>query len=318
MTSVTFNTDHCFVCYEFMGDFRNELSILTEYANKHLFEIIEDIFSLKFDTEIVNDAGVCQNCYFKFNEYTEHLAEASRIQDELQKTFETAQNESLSPKTEPNDVKQEAIEEEAILYDDDSQMPIEDMYVAEEQENHDPIIVEYDWDEEQKPSMDEVKFKIDRSDDFMTVIKSEDDLKLYQCDICFRAFRERSKLKSHREIHTDQRNVICPTCGKAFKTQACLRSHKRVHNPTHLFCDICGKSYTQKPELAKHIKFVHYQIREFRCDYCGAGFGSRGHLNVHKLTHQEQPVKPNACNFCSLSFHTRAKLERHLVNFLRF
>jgi Zinc finger, C2H2 type len=72
-----------------------------------------------------------------------------------------------------------------------------------------------------------------------------------------------------------------------------------------------GKCYTQKPELAKHIKFVHYNIREFSCE-CGASFGSKGHLTAHQVIHQDQAAKSAACHICSLAFHTRAKLERHM------
>jgi len=135
---------------------------------------------------------------------------------------------------------------------------------------------------------------------------------MYQCEICTKTFKEKSKLKSHREIHTTERNVICPICEKSFKTQACLRSHKRVHNPIYMSCDYCGKSYTQKPELAKHIKFSHFGLREFSCDFCGARFGSKGHLLTHKLVHQDDSSKRIICQLCSMAFHTRAKLDRHM------
>lgn len=64
--------------------------------------------------------------------------------------------------------------------------------------------------------------------------------------------------------------------------------------------------------MAKHIKFVHFNIREFFCPVCEAGFGSKGHLSAHLLTHQGDTQKTYVCQFCSLAFHTRAKLDRHL------
>lgn len=231
-------------------------------------------------------------------------------------------------KTEINDV----FEETPVMYEaleDDQREPVEEMFMTSQEEDEiaegEPIVVEYDWLEGNEKFITEKQFemisqkpkhersRLVKTEDDTTVILMDNNVKLYQCEICTRTFKEKSKLKSHREIHTDQRNVICPTCGKAFKTAACLRSHKRVHNPQYMFCDLCGKSYTQKPELAKHIKFVHYQIREHFCETCGAGFGSKGHLSTHMLTHQGQAAKPNVCQVCTLSFHTRAKLDRHMV-----
>lgn len=209
--------------------------------------------------------------------------------------------------------------------EEDHREPVEEMFLAVQENENDTIVVEYDWIEETENVAPEEHFILDSSkvkhekrrlnrseDDSVKIIQLQNNQKLYQCEICMKTFKERSKLKSHKEIHTDQRNVICPQCGKAFKTQACLRSHRRVHNPTYMYCDMCGKTYTQKPELTKHIKFVHFQIRDHYCETCGASFGSKGHLSTHMLTHQYQVVKPNICNFCTLSFQTKAKLDRHM------
>ena len=41
------------------------------------------------------------------------------------------------------------------------------------------------------------------------VIELENKQRAFQCDICFKIFKDRSKLKVHREIHTSERNVLC-------------------------------------------------------------------------------------------------------------
>jgi len=116
-----------------------------------------------------------------------------------------------------------------------------------------------------------------------------------------------------------------------------LRSHRRVHNPVTIECDYCGKLYTQKPELIKHINFVHFNRRDYHCEICNASFGCKGHLKAHYLTHQQfrgiscevgkwlKFVPYNYLNrsdsfklifydsqVCGYSFHTRAKLQRHM------
>jgi hypothetical protein len=41
------------------------------------------------------------------------------------------------------------------------------------------------------------------------VVELENNKRAFQCDICCKTFKDRSKLKCHREIHTTERNVIC-------------------------------------------------------------------------------------------------------------
>lgn len=113
------------------------------------------------------------------------------------------------------------------------------------------------------------------------IVELENNKRAFQCDICSKTFKDRSKLKSHREIHTTERNVICKVifkyvnlkydftlnflqeCGKSFKTMNCLRNHKRMHLPvrTYFGCDRCDKKYTQKIQLKKHIEIVHMNRR---------------------------------------------------------
>jgi Zinc finger, C2H2 type len=345
---LTYSIDNCFVCSEYM-EIRNELTIATGYSEKTIYEIFgkekfsnealvskrkfnfsEEFTNVSFTSEILEEAGICSMCYVKFNEYAEHKTIAEQIQAELVSLFDASNSDDIKQIPEVK-LEHEVFDETTLMYEaleEDQHEPVDDIFMTSQDEEAinegDPIIVEYGWLEdnvqpEKHFEMLPPKPKLERPrknkfQDNATVILMDDNMKLYQCDVCMRTFRERSKLKSHREIHTDQRNVICPTCGKAFKTQACLRSHRRVHNPSYMYCDICGKSYTQKPELAKHIKFVHFHIREHFCETCGAGFGSKGHLSTHMLIHQSAHVmKANVCQVCTLSFHTRAKLERHMV-----
>lgn len=54
-----------------------------------------------------------------------------------------------------------------------------------------------------------VKARAVKSDSY-TIVQLDNNIRLYQCEICNRTFKEKSKLKAHREIHTTERNVFCP------------------------------------------------------------------------------------------------------------
>lgn len=38
-----FNTENCFICNEFMGSFRSDLSVLTGYSEKPIYQLIGKI-----------------------------------------------------------------------------------------------------------------------------------------------------------------------------------------------------------------------------------------------------------------------------------
>lgn len=238
---LTFSTENCFICSEFMASFKNDLTVVTGYSEIPIFQLIgkflvaflnnkqaeidfvilESFTNTEFTKEVVEEAGICQNCFIKFNEYDEHRSIADQIQADLISLFEASNDSShLVGK-----IKEEVgeFEEDSLVYEtveEAQREPIEEMFVesqdgegAETDAGH--VIVEYDWSDP-KPDLSESKTKFVRprtskyTETFGTIIQLEDNQKVYQCEICMRTFKEKSKLKSHREIHTTERNVICP------------------------------------------------------------------------------------------------------------
>lgn len=191
---------------------------------------------------------------------------------ELLTLFEASSNEM------ERDIKIETVESGDItqssdIYEsieEDEKAPMREMFspITPDSEVNDggEIIVEYDWLEEpdakpvavQTSDQKKVVFKVKE----VKVADQGNPAKAYQCEICLKTFKEKSKLKTHREIHTTERNVICPICHKAFKTQACLRSHRRVHNPTYMFCDICGNSRIFCYKFEPNLCFLYTNFRE--------------------------------------------------------
>lgn len=207
---------------------------------------------------------MCQNCYIKLNEYDEHSTLAEQIQFELVSIMEKATANVIEEVDASDHIKSEELEDVGVVEEveyEGIEQGYEELFSgsadAEEVEEtlvggdyHYEIVV----DDTKENVKREVKPKVyksaaqPRSKDTEYVVIDADNQKAYQCDICFKTFKDKSKLRTHREIHTDERNVICPECGKAFKTLNCLRNHKRLHVPerTYFKCDHCEKKYTQK------------------------------------------------------------------------
>lgn len=279
-----FNTANCYVCNEYVeGDLKSEMMTRTGYSERPIYQILgkkceiltnsylifsrflESFTGTQFSEELLNEAGVCQNCYIKLNEFDEHSTIAEQLQFELVSIMEKASATVIEEVDVDDNIKCEEIENvgviEEIEYDGTEPPEYEELFTetneAEEVEDalvggdyHYEIVVD-DTKENIKREVKPTPYKSaprPRVMDPEFVVLEYDNQKLYQCDICFKTFKDKSKLRTHREIHTDERNVICPECGKAFKTMNCLRNHKRLHVPerTYFACSDCDKKYTQK------------------------------------------------------------------------
>lgn len=257
--------------------------------------------------EVLEELGVCQNCFIKLNEYDEFMTRANNIGSELLAMLNSRGEVNAEESQDENEIKMESYDDredviqvegdeiaETITFDpysnedeifqesidqDETEECFIDPSLLERNTNiHYEIIDAAEVDHKlAKPvkklvstntSSDSRKIKVQArprtSDDFEFTIRQVGDQKYFQCDVCNKLCKDRSKLKTHREIHTSERNVICPECGKAFKTANCLRNHRRLHiaERPKFDCDQCDKAYNQKVQLKKHIEVVHMQRRD--------------------------------------------------------
>uniref|UniRef100_W8AT76 Zinc finger protein weckle n=1 Tax=Ceratitis capitata TaxID=7213 RepID=W8AT76_CERCA len=140
----------------------------------------------------------------------------------------------------------------------------------------------------------------------------------YTCSDCSMHFQRSSNYhvhmkKTHGVVKTEP-HLTCPQCGRTFKTTFKLNSHMRTHRPMaekRIFpCPQCERKFQTKDYVARHIKFVHENIRSFICEECGEGVRTEATLREHMLTHTNNT--PFICEVCEKGFKNQSRLKNHM------
>ena len=72
----------------------------------------------------------------------------------------------------------------------------------------------------------------------------------------------------------------------------------------------CTKSFKRNPDLKRHDKFVHLNVRDFQCEKCPKKFNKKSNLRVHMKMHSDE--RPLACDTCDHRFKHKHALDAHM------
>ena len=97
-------------------------------------------------------------------------------------------------------------------------------------------------------------------------------------------------------MHKEDGNFTCPHCQKTFTEYPNIRKHiGHIHEEEMFFCTVCTKSFTGRDKFKTHL-VRHSEATDFTCDDCGEQCKRKDKLREHgKMMHnvprkKERPV----------------------------
>lgn len=113
------------------------------------------------------------------------------------------------------------------------------------------------------------------------------------------------------------KDLECPVCGKLFTKKYYLQRHLQMTScsggppPAHP-CEVCGKIYSRKDNLREHLRAHAGEVtrrKKYKCEHCGKTFHGISLLKIHIRTHTGE--RPFVCDFCSKGFPSVTALNKH-------
>lgn len=136
-----------------------------------------------------------------------------------------------------------------------------------------------------------------------------------KCQHCSFVTVEDSKMSTHmRQNHKEETNtLICPICGKVYGKYTLSRHIRKMHYKIkNFFCDICGHGALHKRDVEYHM--VKHISKSINCPHCAFVTKTLQQLKRHvRAMHDSAFEKKFACPECNQKFKHEKHVEGHIL-----
>lgn len=134
-----------------------------------------------------------------------------------------------------------------------------------------------------KKSCSRCPLKFDTKKDYLAHKRRAHEI--FLCYICGKKMHTHF-LRTHLDIHENNRRYQCGKCEKKFRLPQTLRNHQSVHSDKSNYqCRTCGKGFKKAYNLKVHLR-IHASIKPFECSFCGKTFTTKQSKDNHSKTHK--------------------------------
>lgn len=142
-----------------------------------------------------------------------------------------------------------------------------------------------------------------------------------RCPCCVKSFKSNDQLRRHQVIlHSQLPSAMeCEQCNAIVATKKLMDMHMESHLTGKKFsCKSCGKDFTRKYHLERHLKFMNCDgtrtIIKYPCNVCNQSFARTDNLREHLKAHINpvEKTKDFQCPYCEKAFVGSSLLNIHI------
>jgi KRAB domain-containing zinc finger protein len=140
----------------------------------------------------------------------------------------------------------------------------------------------------------------------------------FNCEHCDASYPVRKSLINHKRLkHGDAKQFACHHCVYATTNRSHLEMHVRSqHEKIKEICEVCGRGFSDRSKLNKHLSKFHPVIVEEEKESVGTE-----NLNKRKATEtlenkskKSKGVSSLRCSTCTAEFKELKNLNKHIKN----
>lgn len=142
-------------------------------------------------------------------------------------------------------------------------------------------------------------------------MKVHAEVEQFPCQNCDKVFKDKSNLLRHAIVHSAPKMFPCDVCHKSYKSQDHLDIHHQTSHASDtslLTCSTCGDTFNNFSELIKHDS-THSVDKPYHCRFCGKSYSQKSILRKHLIIHTGERL---TCSICGIDFTQKSSLLRHV------